>query len=309
MNTTKETGHSTHQRTKTVAREERDDEQEFNRIPIAGEDSEDYQNEYWETQSDEDKDSGHESNEEEHDNENKTIFTTNMNRIVSPPPTTPLPIVEPLPYSHAHELTGVPMTASMTPGLSADDIAYMIGHADGIIHYDQFTPIPKHVNLFDKLSEVNDKVHFTQNMHGMMKGEHKQKLTKSQRQMDESAKDSDLLLFSFLPSASDDESRGVLLQDKPTKKKKSAHKSRRLHTSPITIPGTPDYSNETEPKRPRRFPYPNYDHRNTNYQQPPLTDRLSLDDLLEDWPPESLSPLHPKRRIITESQFDFSSEC
>ena len=131
-------------------------------------------------------------------NENKNIFTTNMNRLVSPSPTTPLPIVEPLPYSYAHELTGVPMTASMTPGLSADDIAYMIGHAEGIIQYDQFTPIPTHVNIFDKLSEVNDKVHFTQNMHSMMKGEHKRKLTKSAKQMDRSTNDFNLLLFSSL---------------------------------------------------------------------------------------------------------------
>ena len=30
-------------------------------------------------------------------------------------PSTPLPIVEPLPYSYGSELTGVPMNASMTP--------------------------------------------------------------------------------------------------------------------------------------------------------------------------------------------------
>jgi hypothetical protein len=70
------------------------------------------------------------------------------------------------------------MTASMTPGFSADDIAYLIGHADEIIQYDQFTPIPTHVNLFDKLSEVNDKVHFPHNMHGMMKGQHNKRILK-----------------------------------------------------------------------------------------------------------------------------------
>jgi hypothetical protein len=87
-----DTGSATQQSTRRTnnAHEDRDDEQEFHRIPIAGEDSEDYQNEYWETESDEDKDSGQKSNEEEHDNENKIIFTTNMNRIVSLPPTTPL---------------------------------------------------------------------------------------------------------------------------------------------------------------------------------------------------------------------------
>jgi hypothetical protein len=85
-----------------------------------------------------------------------------MNRIVSLP-TTPLPIVEPRPYSYENELTGVPMTASMTP-FTADDIAYLIGHADVIIQSHQLTPIHTHMNPFQELGEVNDKLHFTQNM-------------------------------------------------------------------------------------------------------------------------------------------------
>jgi hypothetical protein len=90
-----------------------------------------------------------------------------MNRIVSLP-TTPLPIVEPLPYCYEQELTGVPTTASMTPfnttAFTSDDIAYLIGHVDGIVQSHQLTPILTHVNPFHELNEVNDKVHFTQNM-------------------------------------------------------------------------------------------------------------------------------------------------
>jgi hypothetical protein len=129
------------------AREEREDEQEFSRIPIAGENSEDYHGDCWDTDSDDDK---------AHAGDDHNKFTTNMTRIIPHPnptcetsslddsdddiwwsdlakfndednsengedhglpslPNNPFPIVEPLPYSYAHALTGVPMTASMTP--------------------------------------------------------------------------------------------------------------------------------------------------------------------------------------------------
>jgi hypothetical protein len=189
--------------------------------------------------------------------------------------TKPLPIVEPIPYSYAHALTGVPMTASMNPSHPttgiADDIAFLIGHADGIVQSHQLTPIPTHVNRFRALNEVNDKVNFTQNMHGMIKGEHKRILTKAEKQLDQSAQDFNLLLFSSASIPSDsvqDETRTMPLKVTPAAEKKSATKYRRLSTSPITVPGTPDYSNPTEPKRPKHFPHPNYGHRNTNYKQP-----------------------------------------
>ncbi len=53
LNTTTATDSSTHtsKRPTNDAHEEREDEQEFHRIPIAGEDSEDYQREYWESDS------------------------------------------------------------------------------------------------------------------------------------------------------------------------------------------------------------------------------------------------------------------
>jgi hypothetical protein len=54
------------------AREERDDEQEFSRIPIAGEDSEDFQGDCWDTESDDDK---------AYAKDDHGKFTTNMTRI------------------------------------------------------------------------------------------------------------------------------------------------------------------------------------------------------------------------------------
>ncbi len=261
LNTMIDTGSYTHtsKRQTNDAREEREDEQEFHRIPIAGEDSEDYQREYWETESNDSHDHDPDSPEEDKDTEEKSVFTTNMNRIVSLP-TTPLPIVEPLPYSYEHELTGVPMTASMTPfnttAFTSDDIAYLIGHVDGLVQSHQLTQIPIHGNPFHELNEVNDKVHFTQNMHGMMRGEHKRKLTKSEKQMDRSTKIFSLLLFSSLSSNSVHEvTRKVPLQDRtPRAKKQSASKYRRLNTSPITVPGTPDSDTTLNHRHPKRFP-------------------------------------------------------
>jgi hypothetical protein len=64
------------------AREEREDEQEeFSRIPIAGEDSEDYQGDCWDTESDDD--NAHDG--DDHNSEMKHKFTTNMTRIVTQP--------------------------------------------------------------------------------------------------------------------------------------------------------------------------------------------------------------------------------
>ncbi len=144
-------------------------------------------------------------------------------------------------------------------------------------------------------------------MHGMIKGEHKRKLTKAEKQLDRSAQYFNLLLFSSSDSVLDD-TRQVPLQVTPTAATTSATKYRGISTSPITVPGTPDNSHPTEPKRQKRFPHPNYDHRNTNYKQPPLTDRLSLDDIFDGCPKESLSPIPPKGRIMTEYRFDFSPE-
>jgi hypothetical protein len=151
------------------------------------------------------------------------------------------------------------MTASMTPStsaaLTADDIAFLIGHADGIVQTHELTPIPTHVNPFHGLSEVNDKVNFTQNMNGMIKGEHKRKLTKAEKQLDQSAQDFNLLLFSssITSDSVQEELQKGPLQVTPTAEKQSATKYRRLSHSPITVPGTPDYPDPTDPKLPKRF--------------------------------------------------------
>jgi hypothetical protein len=190
--------------------------------------------------------------------------------------------------------------------MKADDIAFLIGHADGIVQTHQLTPIPTHVNPFHGLSEVNDKVNFTQICTAWLKENTKGNSPKQRSFWTNQHKI--LTSFFFSSDSVQDEPQKVPLQVTPTAQTESATKYRRLSTSPITVPGPPAYSNSAEPKRPKRFPHPNYDHRNTNYKQPPLTDRLSLDDIFDERPKESLSPIHPKKSIMTEHQFDFSPE-
>jgi hypothetical protein len=48
-----------------------------------------------------------------------------------------------------------------------EELAFLIGHKDGIIKDNEITPIKHHSNKFDSLADVNDKVSFTQNMQGM----------------------------------------------------------------------------------------------------------------------------------------------
>jgi hypothetical protein len=130
---------------------------------------------------------------------------------------------------------------------------------------------------------------FTQNMQGMERGDHKRKLTKEEKKMDKTAKDINLLLFSSLDT--DHAHYKANIESSPPHPKRGRKRSnqhhRRLSTSPITIPGTPDNPPTIAPKRPARFPTPNYEHRNTNYVQPSLTDRLRIDDLLGPWPTEA----------------------
>jgi hypothetical protein len=120
---------------KGYAREERDDEVEFTRIPIAGENSEDYHTDY-DTDSDGD--------------ETHNVFTQNMNKIKLNEDSNAtrtndnddhaiLPIVEPLStYTYSQALTGIFTTTDETSthiekALTADDIAFLIGHADGVV--------------------------------------------------------------------------------------------------------------------------------------------------------------------------------
>jgi hypothetical protein len=135
-----------------------DDETEHDRIIIAGEDSDDYQKEYWETDSEEEEDEDHKQEE--------TTMTNNSQHL--------LPIVEPLqPHSELSPrmfLTPSPPTdfAFTIDSTRSDDLAFLIGHQDGLVQAD----------IFNTLPEVNDKPLFSQNMQQMERRDHKHKLTK-----------------------------------------------------------------------------------------------------------------------------------
>ncbi len=202
-----------------------------------------------------------------------------MTRITEPLTTLPVveplqhlqlaPIVEPLPYTNTDYLDDVPRSP-----FTADDIAYLIRHTDGIVRFPQTTPIIPHVNTYQLLDEVNDKILFTQNMQGMHRRDHKRKLTKEEKKMDQTDRQFNLLLFSSLET--DHHHQETTMEStspQPKRGRKSTNQTRRrLSTSPITVPGTPDNPSTIAPKRPARFPTPNYEHRNTNYVPPPLTD-------------------------------------
>ncbi len=144
-------------------------------------------------------------------------------------------------------------------------------------------------------------------MQGMTRGYHKRKLTKEEKQMDKAARDFNLLLSSSMEK--DHHSHEINMESTPPNPKRSGKRSknnhRRLTISPITVPGTPDNPPTIAPKRSARFPTPNYEHRNTNYVQPSLTDRLSIDD--STWPYEA-SFKRTRKRLLTEDQFNFSDD-
>ena len=285
-------GSITHDKNNTkaaYAREERDDEIEFTRIPIAGEDSDDYEDD---------------DEIEEEEDEALTLLQPHNND--------DQPLVEPNPATYLQAPTVVKVEE--TTVLTAEDIAYMIGHTDGVVKSKEFTPFSEHRNRYAGLGEVEDKVVFTQNMQGMQKYTHTRKLTKEEKRLDEEAKRFNLLLFSEgrdePPSLAQDKSQGQQTRGRyPSVKRKYT----RLHTSPITIPGTPDQREEKAVKRPTRFPVPNYDHRNTNYRQPPLLERMLLDDYVngrdlfpEEWAADTGQKIPSKKKVLTDSDFDFT---
>jgi hypothetical protein len=147
---------------KGYAREERDDEVEFKKIPIAGEDSEDDNTDF---DTDSDSDGTHK------------VFTQNMNKIklhedINATRTNDnedhaiLSIVEPLStYTYSQALTGIFTTVDdsnprIEEALTADDIAFLIGHADGVVQTHALSPISKHQNIYEDLQEVHDKLTF-----------------------------------------------------------------------------------------------------------------------------------------------------
>ncbi len=104
------------------------------------------------------------------------------------------------------------VTIDDTTVLTAEDIAYMIGHTDGVVKSKEFTPFREHRNRYAGLGEVEDTVVFTQNMQGMQKYTHTRKLTIEEKRLDEEAKRFNLLLFSEggdePPSLAQEESQG-----------------------------------------------------------------------------------------------------
>jgi hypothetical protein len=140
------------------------------------------------------------------------------------------------------------------------------------------------------------------------------KISRQERLMDKEARDFKLLLFSDTPLFPD----GVLPPQETTPERNQTHtkslkpkrKYKRLNHSPIKISGPPDNQQKSPSTASHRFLVPNYNHRNTNYQQPSLTKRLLIDDLIEEWPTESKYLTQPKNRVVVvkEKEFDFSNE-
>ncbi len=200
----------------------------------------------------------------------------------------------------------------------------------------EITPILAHTNIYTTLPEACDKINFTQNMQGMIKGEHKRKLTKEEKRMTRQINFSHLaenavpplhkrkltkeekrmarqINFSHLvdnavpPLAHDERPQTFRTLNK------SAHNYQRLNTSPITIPGTPDTRPQPPPRQSRCFPVPNYSHRDTNYKPPPLCDRMLIDDYYagrdlfpHEWAKQSRQKVPSQAKILTEDDFDFS---
>jgi hypothetical protein len=135
--------------------------------------------------------------------------------------------------------------------LTGDDIAFLIGQADGVVATHELTPILTHKNIYTTLPEVCDKNNFTQNMQGMVKGDHKRKLTKEEKRMTRQTNFSDLADNAVPPPTHDERPQTL------RKQKKSETKYQRLNTSPITIPGTSDTRPQPPPRKSRRFPVPN----------------------------------------------------
>jgi hypothetical protein len=123
----------------------------------------------------------------------------------------------------------------------------------------------------------------------MRRIDHKRKISKHERRLDNESQDFELLLFSDTTVFSPSTPPTPAPTNSPPRKTKR-QKNKRLHHSPITIPGTPS---------------PDYFHRDTNYRPPPLlSERLLIDDLA--FP----TPTHPHTRqhaLLTQTDFDFTS--
>ncbi len=246
-----------------VNREARDDEIEFTRIPIAGEDSEDYDVDY--------------DTEEEEDE-------------VTDEETTTLPIVFPIQWSTPPP--NLPLNESFIDlnAYIADEIAFRVGpRKDGIIEEIRFSPASLTPNSFQSLTDSSECNPYMQNMQSFTKYEHQRKLTKSERNQKREY-----------------QQWRERLEEAPTTTREPKRKHSRLTRPSLTVHGTPD--NEP-PKRPKRFPVPDYSHRDSTYKQPPLVERLLVSQLFsEAYDPETGLKRHENHETRTENDFDFSEE-
>ncbi len=142
------------------------DEHEFTRIPIAGEDSDDYN-------------TSEDDEVEEEEDEANLVMT--------------LPLVEPLQAPATHDVTSPTFDDEFE---FSDEIAFLIGHKDGIVRGHQLTPIPINNHKFEDLPTIDDKILFSNNLQAMQRNEHKRKISKQERRLDKEAQEFELLLFS-----------------------------------------------------------------------------------------------------------------
>ncbi len=242
-----------------VNREARDDEIEFTRIPIAGEDSEDNDVDY--------------ETEEEEDEVIETLPIVFLIPCSTPPPN--LPIND----------SSIDLNAYI-----ADEIAFRVGpRKDGIIEEIRFSPVSLTSNSFQSLAESSECDSYTQNMQSFTKYEHQRKLTKAER-----------------TQKREYQQWRERLEDAPTTTREPKRKHNRLTRPSLTVQGTPD--NEP-PKRPKRFPVPDYSHRDSIYKQPPLVERVLVSQLFsEAYDADTGLKRHENNETRTENDFDFSEE-
>ncbi len=176
-----------------------------------------------------------------------------------------------------------------------DDIAFLVGpKREGTIKAHTLSPATLLPNYYETLGEVSDKVSFTQNMQQFQRYEHKAKLTKAEKQF----------------HGERQEENGESSEEVKVTRKRKSNPKRNIHhprISPITVPGTLDNSHES-PKRSKRFPEPDYSHRDNNYKQPTLQDRLFINKLFSNEYEEESGRRIKNRGKLTEDDVDFSDD-
>jgi hypothetical protein len=133
-------------------------------------------------------------------------------------------------------------------------------------------------------------------MQGMTRQDHKPKRSKRER-------DQQRQLYHMETGGQTNETN-----EEQAQKQQKHRKYSRLDHSPITVSGTPDIQS-TQKFQHARFSVPDFSHRDQSYHQPPLSDRLLIDDLLsEEWDKGLGGKVLSHHRTLTQNDFDFSDE-